>query len=69
MHNYLKKIEQMRSEGKIPAEVTDIRIIHDNWCAFYQDKECDCDPGIEVPQNDALPNPVEESPDKNHQTG
>jgi hypothetical protein len=49
MHNYLKKLAQLQSDGKVPGELGkayDARIAHDNWCRVYNGGECNCDPDI-----------------------
>ncbi len=49
MHNYLKKLQQMQREGKVPIEKGkqySARVAHDNWCQTYNGGECNCDPDI-----------------------
>jgi hypothetical protein len=49
MHNYLKKLERLQHEGKVPAEKGksyDAKIAHDDWCHVYNGGECNCDPAI-----------------------
>jgi hypothetical protein len=49
MHNYRKKLNEMIATGQIVLNgVMDIDIKHDNWCAAYQGRECNCDPDITV---------------------
>ena len=51
MHNYLKKIEKLKSEGKFPSEpgkFYDAAVAHDDWCHVYLGGECNCDPEITV---------------------
>ncbi len=49
MHNYLKKLQRLQLEGKVPIELGksyDTKISHDNWCQVYNGGECNCDPDI-----------------------
>ena len=49
MHNYLKKLEKLQREGRVPAEVGkayDGKVAHDDWCHVYNGGECNCDPDI-----------------------
>ncbi len=49
MHNYLKKLDKMRREGKFPVESGkqySAKVSHDSWCQVYDGGECNCDPDI-----------------------
>jgi hypothetical protein len=49
MNNYLKKIAQLKEEGKLTeSQVALICISHDDWCSMYTGAECNCDPDIEI---------------------
>lgn len=49
MHNYLKKLQRLQLEGKVPIEPGksyDTKVAHDDWCNVYRGGECNCDPEI-----------------------
>ena len=49
MHNYLKKLQRLQLEGKVPIEQGksyDTKVAHDDWCNVYKGGECNCDPDI-----------------------
>jgi len=45
--NYRKRVRQLVRDGVIKVgEALNIDIAHDDWCAVYKSKPCDCDPDI-----------------------
>jgi hypothetical protein len=47
--NYYKKLQKLFDQGKIPAmSLTMVDIHHDDWCAVYRGKYCNCDPEIKL---------------------
>ena len=50
MHNYIRKIERLQAEGKLPTTVGlhEITTLHDEWCRFLKGGECNCDPDIRM---------------------
>ena len=48
-HNYMKKIMELCRQGKVsPAGVMMTDIYHDDWCAIYKGRHCNCDPEIKI---------------------
>jgi hypothetical protein len=48
-HNYMKKLLELREQGKLPTEgVSDVFIFHGDWCGIYRGRRCNCQPIIEV---------------------
>jgi hypothetical protein len=47
-HNYMKKLMELYRQGKVPQAgqpmMTDV--CHDDWCAIYRGRYCNCDPEI-----------------------
>lgn len=48
--NYLSKILQLISEGKLLSDdgLQHVVVAHDSWCGIHQGKRCNCDPEITV---------------------
>ena len=46
--NYVRKLHYLYRIGAIPRSVGVhmITVFHDDWCAIYQDRRCNCDPDI-----------------------
>lgn len=42
-HNYLRKLLTLDLERGAGYEV---RVLHDDWCAFFAGGACDCDPEL-----------------------
>ena len=61
MHNYIKKLQRLQLEGKVPiaqGKSYDTKIAHDDWCLVYKGGECNCDPEIsfvEITERNAEP--------------
>jgi hypothetical protein len=48
-HNYYKKLKKLFDQGKIPTMSAQlVEIYHDDWCAIYRGKYCNCDPDIKL---------------------
>lgn len=47
-HNYMKKIIQLKADGKIELDVANVYVSHDTWCAVYKGGYCNCNPDIKV---------------------
>jgi hypothetical protein len=49
-HNYIKKLQRMWESGALPHEAGyhQLTIEHDNWCAIFEDRHCDCNPEIRL---------------------
>ena len=46
--NYITKLDRLIQEGTISVGgLQHIQVKHDNWCAVYKGKDCNCDPDIE----------------------
>lgn len=48
-HNYLKKLRELRAQGKVPTvmgKITHIHITHDDWCRIFDGMPCNCNPDI-----------------------
>ena len=49
-HNFYRKILRLHIAGLIPqACLSEITILHDDWCAIYFGGYCNCDPDIQLP--------------------
>jgi len=47
--NYMRKLERMWAEGKIPrGQAYYLTILHEGECAIFGGKPCDCDADIRV---------------------
>jgi len=49
--NYEKKLRAMLDRGELtprPGVATHINVAHDDWCAIYAGGRCNCDPDIQV---------------------
>ncbi|MEK7754511.1 MAG: hypothetical protein AAB654_21480 [Acidobacteriota bacterium] len=47
--NYITKLRKMYAEGKLqPTGMYQAVVAHDDWCAMYDGRPCDCDPDIQV---------------------
>jgi len=47
--NYLPKILKLQAAGKMPPGVLSHAVIlHDQWCAIYQGRSCDCNPDVSI---------------------
>jgi hypothetical protein len=48
--NYIKKLRYLVKIGTIPLNVEThmIDVEHDNWCAIFKGKPCNCDPTIKL---------------------
>ena len=55
-HNYMKKIQKLRRQGKLPTTVglNLIDVYHDDWCGINRGRRCNCDPDIRVQQHPHL---------------
>jgi hypothetical protein len=49
-HNYIAKIHAMWRTGALPREIGlhMLDVAHDDWCAMFEGKRCDCDPDISL---------------------
>ncbi len=49
-HNYEKVIGKLIKSGVLPsgAGVTDVYILHDEWCGIYKSKRCNCKPDVQI---------------------
>lgn len=46
-HNYYKKLMSLVRKEKIGAgEIHDVDIVHDDWCAIFSGRYCNCNPDI-----------------------
>jgi hypothetical protein len=45
--NYLKKLAKLQVSLP-PGRVSHAVIRHDQWCAVYQGRACDCDPDVSL---------------------
>lgn len=58
MHEYLRRIAIAGELNLLPiarSEVADVEVLHDDWCAVYQQKECNCDPVIKCKGKEIKP--------------
>jgi hypothetical protein len=49
--NYLTKLNRMLAAGQIRLKGTGVHVLdvtHEDWCAIYQGKTCDCDPDVKL---------------------
>jgi hypothetical protein len=48
-HNYLKKLIKLFDQAKLPkAGLVVLDVYHDDWCAIYRGRYCNCDPDIRL---------------------
>ena len=48
-HNYYAKLMKLYQEGRLPAaSLSEVEILHDDWCAVYTGGYCNCDPDIQL---------------------
>lgn len=48
-HNYLRKLEALADRlDKYGPSISNVEILHDEWCDFHLDLFCNCDPSINV---------------------
>ncbi len=46
-HKYLSRLLQFAPDlAELPGRVGHILVSHDDWCAFFNDGVCNCDPDI-----------------------
>lgn len=45
--NYIAKLTKLTAtQPIIPGTIRHVDIYHDDWCAFYRGKPCNCDPDV-----------------------
>lgn len=45
--NYVKKMQELFDAGVIKrGDVLNVLVAHDDWCAIYDGKPCNCEPDI-----------------------
>jgi hypothetical protein len=48
-HNYMKKLRRLFQERKLPKVGLElVEVYHDDWCAIYSGRYCNCDPDIRL---------------------
>jgi hypothetical protein len=48
-HNYMKKLVKLHEKGKLATtSLTEVDIYHDDWCAIYRGRYCNCHPVIKL---------------------
>jgi hypothetical protein len=48
-HNYYKKLMALYAAEKLPRRgLSEVDILHDDWCAIYTGGYCNCQPEIRV---------------------
>jgi hypothetical protein len=48
-HNYWKKLMALHAQGKLPlGRLSDVDVLHDDWCAIYVGGYCNCRPEIRI---------------------
>ena len=46
-HKYLSKLLQFAPDlAELPGRVGHILVSHDDWCAFFKGRACNCDPDV-----------------------
>ena len=48
--NYIRKIQYLVKVGAIPVDagVNHLDVLHDNWCAIFKGKPCNCNPEVHL---------------------
>jgi hypothetical protein len=47
--HYFKKLAALHAQGKIPrVGLSEIDVLHDEWCGIYTGGYCNCHPEIQV---------------------
>lgn len=46
-HNYYAKVAPLLATLP-PTGLTEVQILHDDWCAIHKGGYCDCDPDVRV---------------------
>ena len=48
-HNFMKKLLALQAEGKLPAaRLSEVDVLHDDWCGIYAGGYCNCRPQIRI---------------------
>ena len=48
-HNYVKKVMEFARTHNIPkGRLSEIAVIHDDWCGVFKGKRCNCDPDVKL---------------------
>ena len=45
-HNYIAKFIRYVGQATVGTGDHHVRISHDDWCAFFKGRACNCDPDI-----------------------
>ena len=57
--NYIKKvIEESKKIDFTKPAVHHMDIFHDDWCAIFQGKPCNCNPDVKLLPSDKSPKPI-----------
>jgi hypothetical protein len=48
-HNHIQKLLAMQAQGQLPAgRLSEIDVLHDDWCGIYVGDYCNCHPEIRL---------------------